>query len=394
MVDYKEQVLITGVKTIMQYFICHILLKERECVTKLWEFQTHKSTWDQIERQSNIPVVQRDGVLDEWLHLRECFAWDYSYFKIHAILLFDILHQLYKSVVTNLVSWITKTIVEVSRLRLLAKKQGHDGQLRLLGQTSKISQLDERFRNVPPFPDLKLFQHYSKVVQWTGNEQKAMVKQLVVAATPLLIQNALEAIQCARAILDFTMLTQYVSNDDETLRYMEHVLYRLEKTKIAFKHHRPIDAKLYRPTFNYPKFHVTSHFVQCIQDYGGTVNYDKEAAHKYLLKVFYNRTIKNEYDMQIRRHNIRHTNEIAMKDVVISKKAQEKERQLELRNADKIAQAKVARSSSPMDLDGKYMWVMSNVNIDAARDLGLIGIKKYQRLTVQIEKEGDKLHRD
>ena len=113
-----------------------------------------------------------------------------------------------------------------------------------LGQTSKVSQLDKRFCNVPRFPDLKLFQHYSKVVQWTGNKQKAMVKQLVVAATPLLIQNAPEAIQCARAILDFTMLAQYVSHDDETLRYMEHALYRLEKTKIAFEHHRPIDSKL------------------------------------------------------------------------------------------------------------------------------------------------------
>ena len=229
------------------------------------------------------------------MHPRECFAWDYSYVNIHAILLSDILHQLYKSVVTNLVSWITKTIVKVSRPRLLAMRRGHNGQLRLLEQTSKISQLDEQFRNVFLFPDLKLFQHYSKVVQWTGNKKKAMIKQLVVAATPLLIQNALEAIQCARAILDFTMLTQYVSNDDETLRYMEHVLYRLEKTKIAFEHHRPIDAKLCRPTFNYAKFHATSHFVQCIWDYGNTVNYDtahSEAAHKYLLKAFYNRTNK------------------------------------------------------------------------------------------------------
>ncbi len=40
------------------------------------------------------------------------------------------------------------------------------------------------------FPDLKLFQHYSKVVQWTGNEQKAMVKQLIAAATPVLIHDA------------------------------------------------------------------------------------------------------------------------------------------------------------------------------------------------------------
>ena len=83
-----------------------------------------------------------------------------------------------------------------------------------------------------------------------------------------------------------------------------------------------------------------------------------------------------------------------MKDVVISKKAREKEGQLVVRNADKIAQAEVARTSSPMDLDGKYMWVMSNVDIDAARDLELTGIKKHWRLAGQIEKEVDGLHKD
>ena len=62
-----------------------------------------------------------------------------------------------------------------------------------------------------------------------------MVKQLIVAVTPLLIYDAPEAIQCAQAILDFTMLAQYVLHDEETLRYIEHALYRLEKTKIAFE---------------------------------------------------------------------------------------------------------------------------------------------------------------
>ena len=65
-----------------------------------------------------------------------------------------------------------------------------------------------------------------------------------------------------------------------------------------------------------------------------------------------------------------------------------------MRNADKIAQAEVARTSSPMDLDGKYMWAMSNVDIDAARDLGLTGIKKHWRLAGQIEKEVDGLYKD
>ena len=115
MVDYEEQVLITGVKANMQCSICHVPPKERERVTKKWEFRTHKSTWEQIERQRNNPAVQQARAADEWLHPQESFAWDYSYFNIHAILLSDILNQLYKGVVTNLVSWITKTIVEVSR---------------------------------------------------------------------------------------------------------------------------------------------------------------------------------------------------------------------------------------------------------------------------------------
>ena len=52
-----------------------------------------------------------------------------------------------------------------------------------------------------------------------------------MAVISLLIHDVLEVIQYAQAILDFTMLAQYVSHDKETLHYMEHVLYRLEKTK-------------------------------------------------------------------------------------------------------------------------------------------------------------------
>ncbi len=119
---------------------------------------------------------------------------------------------------------------------------------------------------------------------------------------PLLILDAPEAIQYTQAILDFTMLAQYVSHNEETLRYMEHALYRLEKTKIAFEQHQPIDSKLCWPIFNYPKFHAISHFVQCIRDYCNVVNYNtahNKAAHKYLLKAFYNRTNKKEYNSQI-----------------------------------------------------------------------------------------------
>ena len=82
-----------------------------------------------------------------------------------------------------------------------------------------------------------------------------------MAVTSLLIHNAPEAIQFVQAILDFTILAWYILHDNETLRYIDYALYRLEKTKIAFEHHRPIDSKLYQLTFNYPKFHAISHFV-------------------------------------------------------------------------------------------------------------------------------------
>ena len=98
------------------------------------------------------------------------------------------------------------------------------------------------------------------------------------------------------------MLAQYVLHDNKTLRYVEHALYRLKKTKIAFKHHWPIDCKLCQTIFNYSKFHAISQFVRCIRDYGSAINYNtthSKAMYKYLLKDFYNSTNKKEYKSQI-----------------------------------------------------------------------------------------------
>ncbi len=63
-----------------------------------------------------------------------------------------------------------------------------------------------------------------------------------------------------------------------------------------------------------------TYFVKCIQDYGSGINYDtahNEAAHKYLLKAFYGQTNKKEYESQILKHNIRHTNVITMQDAIL-----------------------------------------------------------------------------
>lgn len=55
--------------------------------------------------------------------------------------------------------------------------------------------------------DLRLFGHYSKVVQWIKDKQKTMVKQLITIVTFLLLQDESKTIYYACAILDINILT-------------------------------------------------------------------------------------------------------------------------------------------------------------------------------------------
>ena len=169
---------------------------------------------------------------------------------------------------------------------------------------------------------------------------------------------------------------------------MEHAVYKLEKTKIAFKHNRPIDAKLCRLTFNYPKFYVTSHIVQYIWNYSSAINYDiahSKVVYKYFLKAFYNRTNKKEYDSQIRKHNIRYTNIIVIKDMIAAAKRGRKNGEpLAMENVDKTVMGELAKVSNTIDLGNQYIQAISNGDIDVARDLELTSIKKYWRCAGQI----------
>ncbi len=113
-------------------------------------------------------------------------------------------------------------------------------------------------------------------------------------------------------------------------------------------------------------------------------------ANKYLLKAFYNRTNKKEHDSQIWQYNVRHTNIIVIKDVIaVAEKGRENKELLAMENVDKTAMAEVAKVLSAIDLGSKHSWTISNTDIDAAGDLGLISIKKYWRRAGQIQDEVD-----
>ena len=71
---------------------------------------------------------------------------------------------------------------------------------------------------------------------------------------------------------------------------------------------------------------------------------NSEAAHKYLLKTFYETTNKKEYKLQILEHNIRYTKVLTMQDVILIAKvpvgiAKKKELIVDIPDAEVIGYA-------------------------------------------------------
>ncbi len=96
-------------------------------------------------------------------------------------------------------------------------------------------------------------------------------------------------------IVDFILIAQYKTHDEETLHYLDHALYRINKTKIVFKMLHPVNKTTDKGYFNFLKFHIMTYYTSCIQNFGTVDNFDmehSEAEHKYHVKDFYRRTNK------------------------------------------------------------------------------------------------------
>ena len=79
-------------------------------------------------------------------------------------------------------------------------------------------QLNERFRQIFVHIELKRFAHFNKVQQWIDVEQKTMIRQLIFVITSLFFEKRDAIIHCARTMMNFVFLAQYVSHDENTLR--------------------------------------------------------------------------------------------------------------------------------------------------------------------------------
>jgi hypothetical protein len=100
-----------------------------------------------------------------------------------------------------------------------------------------------------------------------------------------------------RAVIDFVTLAEYRSHDEETLEYIEHALDRINKIKEEFRDFRLKDRVTQEGHFNFPKFHVFTHYVSFIRKYGSLDGFDSaypEIEYKIQIKEPYKRTNKRD----------------------------------------------------------------------------------------------------
>ena len=84
-----------------------------------------------------------------------------------------------------------------------------------------------------------------------------------------------------------------------------------------------------------------------------------------------------------------------MKNVIAAaEKDRENRKLLAIKNVNKTVMAEATKVLSTINRGNKYSWVISNADIDVAKDLGLTSNIKYWRCTSQIQDKIDGLHKD
>lgn len=241
--DYPEQCLVTGVK----YNACP------KCHSRQDQFgdsapgrpRRSQETLATIDTALSHPTRQfnsvcRDKAYNLNGHVPEPFWSNLPYTDIHMAITPDVLHQLYGGVFQHLLEWCQSAIGK--------------------------EELDERIKRLPLSHGVRHFvKGFSTLTNVSGPERKEMAKILLG-----ILNNAVpkRVIMAARAVLDFTYISQYDSHSEETLIYLNDALELLHREKGVF-----IDIQA-RKDWKIPKLHSMLHYIPSIRLFGSTGNYD------------------------------------------------------------------------------------------------------------------------
>jgi len=148
------------------------------------------------------------------------FFWNMKCISPMTIIVPDIPHSVYLSMLKHLIDWVTS----------------------LIEQHSRIDQFNQLWAIMPPYSGFaRLNQPYSQVMQWSGKEMKALGRVIVpVSAATLLNPSATQkilftdALLCVKNSVYFHIMAQYRYHTEATIKYMENLLEEFHCHKDGF----------------------------------------------------------------------------------------------------------------------------------------------------------------
>jgi len=121
--------------------------------------------------------------------------------------------------------------------------------------------------------------------------------------------------------MNFMMLIQYIFHDKNTLQYLKHALFQINKLKNIFQYLCSVDSNISEEHFNIFKLHIIIHYAQHIHQYESADNINteySEITYKFLIKIFFSQTNKHKnFQQQLLFHNIHYLNLITMKNLIL-----------------------------------------------------------------------------
>ena len=127
----------------------------------------HAFTRNQQRQQRKNNMIKNDFA---WIHSVKNFAWSHMFVNIHKTMMINVLYQLLRRIVSYVMLWFSQIINESVYTSQRRK------EIRLaLNDASETAQLNQRFRFISSFKDMKRFIKYNTIKQWIDADWKLIV---------------------------------------------------------------------------------------------------------------------------------------------------------------------------------------------------------------------------
>ena len=246
--DYPEQVLVSGCKT-GDCPKCPTMRGELGQLEDYYQYRDLQKVLEALSTFGCDPGGYASTCADAGIKPIVHPFWEsLPYSDIYLAITPDVLHQLHQGMMKHLISWVVTAF----------------------GQ----KEIDARSKCLPRNHNVRHFlKGISSFSRLTGKEHADMCRILPGLVVDLKLpdgRSPLPLIRSIRSLLDFLYLAQYPLHTHETLRLLRQSLEDFHKHKQIF-----VDLGI-RDNFNLPKLHSLAHYVESIQLFGTTDNYNTE----------------------------------------------------------------------------------------------------------------------